>query len=85
MMTSDEEKLHSQGARHAYCSILAICLNELDDHQKKSFSWVIERRAIIEALRDLCGEFGDNDWPDERHLGDVIEKHLGRHLRHSGE
>jgi len=29
-------------------------------------------------LRIECGELGDNDWPDDLHLGDVIEKHLAR-------
>ena len=37
-----------------------------------------ERLATINALRSLCEEFGDNDWPDNLHLADVIEKHLGR-------
>jgi hypothetical protein len=23
---------------------------------------------------------GDNDWPDDLHLADVIDKHLARHL-----
>lgn len=35
------------------------------------------------ALRDVCEEFGDNDWPDSLHLPDVIEKHLARNLRYS--
>ncbi len=35
-----------------------------------------ETRAM---LRYVCGEVGDNDWPDTLHLADVIEKHLFRH------
>lgn len=32
-------------------------------------------------LRQVCDEFGDNDWPDNLHLADVIEKHLWDELR----
>jgi hypothetical protein len=32
------------------------------------------------SLRNLCRDFGDNDWDDDLHLADVVEKHLGRHL-----
>jgi len=39
-----------------------------------------ERREIISALRDACSEIGDNDWPDDLHIADIIEKHLARHL-----
>lgn len=36
---------------------------------------------ILTARRQLrieCGDLGDNDWPDNLHLSDVIEKHLAR-------
>lgn len=39
-----------------------------------------ERSAAVDALRELCGEYGDNDWDSDLHLADVIEKHLRRHL-----
>lgn len=39
-----------------------------------------ERDATVKMLRDVCADFGDNDWADELHLADVIEKHLARHL-----
>jgi hypothetical protein len=29
-------------------------------------------------LRLECAEFDDNDWPDDLHLADVVEKHLAR-------
>jgi hypothetical protein len=48
---------------------------------KEPDSWVErEREMTIVALRSLCAEFGDNDWPDDLHLADVVEKHLGKHL-----
>ena len=39
-----------------------------------------ERRETIAMLRQVCEEFGDNEWPDNLHLADIIEKHLWRHL-----
>lgn len=48
---------------------------------KQKDKWVDRERATtIAALRSLCAEFGDNDWPDDLHLADVVEKHLGKHL-----
>lgn len=41
---------------------------------------VSEREQIVAKLRDLCADFGDNDWPNSLHLGDVIEKHLAPYL-----
>lgn len=39
-----------------------------------------ERQEAIVILRSLCEEFGDNDWGDDLHLADIIDKHLRRHL-----
>ena len=39
---------------------------------------VAERQEVVAILRRLCAEPGDNDWPDNLHLSDVIEKHLIR-------
>lgn len=36
-----------------------------------------ERSRAVRALRKICEEIGDNDWPDEQDLGDVLEKHCG--------
>lgn len=35
---------------------------------------------LLAGLRELCREYGDNDWPDNLHPLDVIEKHLTRPL-----
>ena len=32
------------------------------------------------ALRRLCADHGDNDWPDNLHLADALDKHLGKYL-----
>lgn len=37
-----------------------------------------EELEIRLALRDLCRQYGDNDWPDDLHPVDAIEKHLVR-------
>jgi hypothetical protein len=39
-----------------------------------------ERDDVRKVLRCICEDFGDNDWPDDLHLVDVIYKHLYRHL-----
>jgi hypothetical protein len=43
-------------------------------------TWRLERNAAVAMLRQVCDEHGDNDWPDNLHLADVIEKHLWRNL-----
>jgi hypothetical protein len=37
-----------------------------------------EREVAVAMLRIECAEYDDNDWPDNLHLADVIEKHLAR-------
>ena len=39
-----------------------------------------ERRAAIAALREICEDFGDNDWSDDTPLVDIIRQHLAPHL-----
>jgi len=41
---------------------------------------VSERQDAVNILRQVCETHGDNDWPNDLHLGDAIEKHLWRHL-----
>ncbi len=79
-MSSFEERSIERGKYLAYCDILASCLNRLEDHQQQSFSYIVERGAAIEALRELCSKFGDNDWTDDTPLADIISNHLGEHL-----
>lgn len=44
----------------------------------------IERRFAIAELRSICKAIGDNDWPDELDLSDIIEKHLGDYILERG-
>lgn len=85
-MTESEERAYLQGQRAILRRQLAEIVRELghDDAERSRAAWLIEREDVIAQLRTLCSEHGDNDWPDEMHLGDVIEKHLARHLDTSG-
>ena len=76
------ERAYIQGQRSAWQRILSTACGNLgiDDPEAAHALWIDERLAAVAALREICEEHGDNDWPDNLHLADVIEKHLGRHL-----
>jgi len=38
-----------------------------------------ERAEAIQVLRRVCERLGDNDWPDNLHLVDILSKHLEDH------
>lgn len=42
---------------------------------------VAERAETVAKLREICAIHGDNDWPDDAHLTDVLEHHLWCHLQ----
>lgn len=77
-MTDNEEKLYVDGYRVAWLSMLQICLRKLgiDDDEAGNARWVSEREETIAMLRAICADYGDNDWDDDLHLADIIEKHL---------
>ena len=83
-MTTDErlEQHYMEGARAAWRAMLGECLRglQLDASETAREAWVAERVDAVAALRRICREHGDLDWTPELHLGDVIEKHLERHL-----
>lgn len=79
-MNEEQERAYEQGEKAAYARVLSVCVDGLQQDGNGE-RWRVERAAIVAALRGLCEEFGDNDWSDDLHLGDVIEKHLARHLR----
>lgn len=80
----DKDRDYIEGNRAAWRMLLVQCLGELG-HEATDAA-VAHARAVahLEAtraeLRRVCEEFGDNDWPDELHLADVVEKHLRTHL-----
>ena len=83
------EEFYERGQRQAYMHILRDCLRFLGidapTGTKRLVARVIEREEAVLALRRLCEEFGDNDWPDNLALSDIIEKHLAYHLRSRAE
>jgi hypothetical protein len=82
-MKQRDETTYTQGERMAWLKMLKQCLRELGyaDPEARAVSFVAEREAAVNQLRSICRDFGDNDWPEEAHLADVIDKHLGDHLR----
>jgi hypothetical protein len=81
--TSDSDTSYEIGERRAYMSMLSVVLQGLghDASEKEQTSWVLERAEIVNALREVCQEFGDNDWDPDLHLADVIRKHLLPYLQ----
>lgn len=76
------EPSYIRGFRMGWASILRTALNELgyDDPEAQGKRYILEREAAITALRSACEHHGDNDWPADLHLADIIDKHLARHL-----
>ena len=85
ILNDNQEQKYIQGSRAAWRQMLQLSLANLGypDQEVQKTSWILEREGIIAQLRDVCDSFGDNDWDDTLNLGDVIEKHLGRHLSSS--
>lgn len=89
----DEEKSDDQreenyenGKRAVYLEVIRHCYREMMQGEEiLPESYVIERTEAVQTLRHLCEEFGNNNWPDNLNLSDVIEKHLGRHLHQSSQ
>jgi len=84
-VTEKEEEIYLRADKDAMALVLGLTLTHLgiEDPRAAGARWVMERMPAVSQLRSLCEDFGDNDWPDNLHLADVIEKHLGRHLYNS--
>lgn len=72
----------SRGNDSAYSRILLMCCRELgcDNPAVEHTKWIAERQEILSCLREVCGDFGDNDWPDNLYIPDIINKHLANYL-----
>jgi hypothetical protein len=83
---SDEtERAWAEGHRAALRGVLGHVLGNLNgdregDRDAALARAVAELEDVRSALRRICATHGDNDWEDTLHLGDVLEKHLERHL-----
>ncbi len=82
-MTPKEEEAYLAGGDSAWKTILAEALKHLHHNDWTKERLILERSAAIVSLRRLCDEFGiDNDWPDDLHLADIIEKRIFPRTRH---
>lgn len=81
-MDEEGELNYERGNRASWLSMLGECCRQLgyDDAEVQKVAWIKEREATVAALRSACEDHGDNEWPDNLHLADVVEKHLVRHL-----
>ena len=77
-MNEVEEAVYEEGHQMALIGMLTHCLKELgyENAAAQAAAWVVEREQTLAVLRRLCREHGDNDWSNDLHLGDIIEKHL---------
>jgi len=76
---------HEEGYLLGYRAALTAQLNDIlakmgYDGSRTLADFISEREEAISRLRDACEEHGDNDWDENLHLADIIEKHLIRHL-----
>ncbi len=74
------EQHYINGKTQAYRDMLALCVRELAEPGVTVEKLLKERADTLLVIRRICEDYGDNDWPDELHLGDALEKHLERHL-----
>jgi len=81
-MSPIHELSYNIGKKVAWATMLRQCIKELgvENPDAGEAKWILEREAAISTLRQVCDDFGDNDWKDDLHLSDIIEKHLARHL-----
>lgn len=92
-MTEDEERAYEEGRRRSLLNILQWAMSELGAPRAgdsgsgliEAARLLAERYEAIARLRTVCEDFGDNDWPDDLHLADIIEKHLEPHLNEALE
>jgi len=75
-----EDNAFRAGYVAAWTRILHEACQRVPAASRDQVALVTERAGAIAALRSLCERFGDNDWPDELELSDIIEKHLARYL-----
>jgi hypothetical protein len=73
---------YEEGRRAAWTRLLKTVLCQLgyEDPAAKRAAWVAEREEAVATLRGVCAEHGDNEWPVNLHLADVISKHLACHI-----
>lgn len=87
-ITITEEKLQELNDQHYLMGQRAALLNQMRNSLREmgyneEFTkerMIMEREDAINALRSICMEHGDNDWNEDLHMADIINKHLGNYL-----
>lgn len=67
-----------RGNKYAWMAIVSQALREIgqrNDTMKKA-ALILERQQTVNALRDLSAVLGCDDWPDDLHLADVVNKYI---------
>ena len=67
-------KIYEAGQQSVYKHLLEIAIRNLPEAKAESYR--MERLDTISWLRTQCELYGDNDWPDDLHLIDILNKHL---------
>lgn len=85
MSADDYERGYEDGPRTANLIALRTLLRAIGHDANEPDGVKLARLVVVYEetrlkLRDVCAVFGDNDWPDDLHLGDVVDKHLANHL-----
>lgn len=79
MSEEEEEKIHIEVRASALKEIIVHCqgkLRSLGVELKTDEQFSPERIDIIQTLRSLCKDHGDNDWTEDLHISDILDKHL---------
>lgn len=80
-MTESEEQAYLQGKRQAALELMQLSLSMVGrEHITDAQKLECERAETVRKLREICEIHGDNDWEDNFHLADVLERHLFDHL-----
>jgi hypothetical protein len=83
MLTEDErDTAYTNGHQRAWLSMMNECIRQLGYEHAEVIQtrWIRERAELVLTLRAICEDFGDNDWPDDLNLADVMNKHLAKYL-----
>lgn len=77
-----DETAYLQGSRAAWLTMLMECLKHLgyEASETEHARWIVERAGIVQTLRTICAEHGDNNWLDSDHLADVLRNNLASYL-----
>lgn len=72
------EQDYINGQKTAYARMFSLLARELAGPEGDIAEAVAELNGTRVALRRLSKRLGCNDWGDELHLADVVDKYIGR-------